>query len=64
MEDDLRKVLYSQLKEELLVDIRKTMRQEIQPIVDRLHRVEKEISVISALKTQASEMRDSLGTIL
>ena len=59
-EDDLREVFYSQLKEELLGDIRKTIRQEIQPIVDRLDRVEQEIHIISALKTQVSEMGDSL----
>ena len=41
-EEDMRKVFYSQLKEKPLVDIRKTIRQEIQPIVDRLECVEQD----------------------
>ena len=59
-EEDQRKAFYSELKDELLVNIRETIRQEIQPLVDRLDRVEKEIHVISAIKTQVSEMGESL----
>ena len=51
-EEDQRKAFYSQLKDELLVNIRETIKQQIQPLVDRLDRVEKEIHVISAIKTQ------------
>ena len=59
-EEDQRKAFYSQLKDELLINIRETLRQEIQPLVDRLNRVETEIRVISTIKTQVSEMGESL----
>ena len=59
-EEDQHKAFYSQLKDELLVNIRETIRQEIQPLVDRFDRMEKEIHVSSAIKTQVSEMGESL----
>ena len=50
----------SAFKEELLGEIKTTIRAEIQPLVERLDRVEYQIQVMSALKTKIADVETSV----
>ena len=50
----------SAFKEELLGEIKTTIRAEIQPLVERLDRVEHQIQVMSALKTKIADVETSV----
>ena len=50
----------SAFKEELLGEIKMTILAEIQPLVERLDRVEHQIQVISALKTKMADVETSV----